>query len=267
MSVLADRFPAIEKVGLGDGAFAGNVIDVLPPFLLFGFREVMDRVAGWENIPLDLADVYDEIDDPEAFSISFAEPSAAASRSATLSLQAESQTPTQRFCNRDGRFIDNPMDPVRLNRIKMAGFALKTAVDVWSGFIPESIGLDLVGFGLSGVPVFAKPIMQTIKGAIEVIQAGVETHRQNLRICRNRLREIESHLIECRVFLEYKRQPANDEAYAFVEAKVSEFDDVTTTWNKPLIKDSMNKAQKARSTQRYGEAYKHLCSAYQLLGQ
>jgi hypothetical protein len=267
MSSMADRFPAIEKVGLGDGLFAETVIDVLPPFVLFGFKQVMDRVAGWEEIPLDLIDVYNEIADPEAFSISFAEPAAADSRSANLQQQGVLATPTQKFCYVRAYRVDNPTDPVRLNRIKMAGFALKTAVDVWAEFSPDDIGGSLVGEGVYGVPTFVRAVLKGVKGAIEVIQAGVETYRQNLGICRSRLREIESHLVTCAEFAEYKQRTANDEAYDFVNSKVKEFGGIGFKRKGGTAQAFLDKAKDLRNEEKWLPAYRQLCKAYEVLGE
>jgi hypothetical protein len=262
MSALTDRFPAIEKVGLGDGAFAEDVIEILPPFILFGFQQVMDKVAGWEDIPLDLLDVFDEIADPEAFSVSFLEPSAAARQSASTSQATAQLTPTQRFCEKRAYRVDNPTDSIRLNRIKSAGFALKTAVDIWSEFAPDKVGGSLVGEGVYGIPVFAKPIVKAIKGAIEIIQFQVETYRQNLDVCRNRLREIETHLASCVQFAEYRRQPANDEVYAFVEKKIEEFGSPSRS----RAQRHLDAATSNRDNQLWGRAYNDLCRAYHALG-
>lgn len=276
MSALAARFPAIEKVGLGDGDFSERVIEILPPFMLFGFHQVMERVAGWEDIPLDLLDVYDEIADPEAFSISFLEPSASAKQASSTSQATAQSTPTQKFCEKRADRVDDATDPIRLNRIKSAGFALKTAVDVWSEFAPDDVGGSLVGEGVYGIPVFAKPVVKAIKGAIEVIQFQIETYRQNLGVCRSRLREIETHLVQCIQFAEYKQQPANDEAYALVEKKVGDFEAASGQppsqsqygWGRPppSARTYLDRAAVHRDSQRWGAAYSDLCRAYQALG-
>lgn len=266
VSALSDHFPAVEKLGLNDGMFAEEVIEVLPPFVLFGFKEVMDRVAGWEDIPIDLLDVFDEIDDPEAFSISFFEPATATRQSATsASLASAGSSASDRFCgSRIGRV--KAWDPVRLNRIKSAGFALKTAVDVWSEFAPDKFGASLIGEGVYGIPLFAKPIVKAIKGVIEVIQFQVETYRQNLGICRDRLREseaklreIETHLVSCAQFAGYKQKAGNDEVYAFVAEKFEEF-------GRPREADRyLTAARHARTYQQWSMAYRNLCLSYQSL--
>jgi len=276
MSALSTRFPAIEKVGLGDGDFSEQVIEILPPFILFGFHQVMERVAGWEDIPLDLLDVYDEIADPEAFSISFFEPSTAARQASSTSQATSAQsTPTRNFCEKRADRVDNATDPIRLNRIKSAGFALKTAVDVWSEFATDEVGASLIGEGFYGIPVFTKPIMKAIKGAIEVIQFQIETYRQNLGVCRNQLREIETHLAQCIQFAEYKQQAANDEAYALVEKKVEQFEAEAVQpqsqqgpWRKqpPTARGYLDEAAAHRANQEWGAAFSDLCRAYQRLG-
>jgi len=274
MSALGARFPAIEKVGLGDGEFTEQVIEILPPFILFGFHQVMERVAGWEDIPLDLLDVYDEIADPEAFSVSFFEPSSAPQVASASQASAAQETPTQVFCRKRADRVDNATDSIRLNRIKSAGFALKTAVDVWSEFAPDKVGGSLIGEGVYGIPIFAKPIVKAIKGGIEIIQFQIETYRQNLAVCRNRQREIETHLARCTQFAEYRQQPANDEAYAFVEKKAAEFEtsgqpqgDPHTPWGRPPSSQTyLDRAADHRSRQEWGAAYSDLCRAYQRLG-
>jgi len=277
MSALAARFPAIEKVGLGDGDFTERVIEILPPFVLFGFHQVMERVAGWQDIPLDLLDVYDEIADPEAFSISFFEPSASVRQTSSPSQATAAQdTPTRIFCRERADRVDDATDSIRLNRIKSAGFALKTAVDVWSEFAPDKVGGSLIGEGVYGIPIFAKPVVKAIKGAIEIIQFQIETYRQNLGVCRSRLREIETHLVQCSQFAEYKQQPANDEAYALVERKVEEFEAAPGQpqsqpqrgWGRTPVsaRTYLDRAAVKREGEQWGAAYSDLCSAYQSLG-
>lgn len=278
ISSLADRFPAVEKVGLGDGVFAEGVIDILPPFVLFAMHEVMDRVAGWEDIPLDLIDVFDEIDDAEAFSIDFFEAGTATRQAAgPVRLAGAQQSPTDRFCSKRADRVKEAWDPVRLNRIKSAGFALRTAVNVWSEFAVDQVGGSLIGEGVYGIKMPVRAVLKGITGLIEVIQFQVETYRQNLGICRDRLREseakeqedeakaqarlreIETHLVSCAQFAEYKRQEANDEVYAFVEAKVEEF-------GTPFEANRYLKtARDARNLQQWSRAYRNLCLSYQAL--
>lgn len=271
MSSLRDRFPVVEKVGLGEAHFGEDVVEALPPFLLFGFKEAMDRVAGWEDIPLDLIDLFDEIDDPEAFSISFSGRSTATQQSsAAVGGAATGPTPTEEFCADRQNRVDRGVDPVSLNDIKRAGFALKTAVDVWSEFMPESVEATVVGMGTK-VPLPAKGLVKMLKGVIEVVQFQVETHRQNLETCRSRKREaqarehqIEGHLAGCLMFAEYKKRDAIDEAYDLVERKwKDDFQQASPSTTQYFLRRANNN----RSYGRYGAAFKDLCDAYQALGE
>src|SRR3546814_6187756 len=91
LSALSDRLPAVQKLGIGDGQAMRQIIDRLPPFVLFAVYEAMERMPDWRTIPQVLADIYDEIGDPDAFSVGY-EPRA------TMSLPGSAEpTPTPTF--------------------------------------------------------------------------------------------------------------------------------------------------------------------------
>ena len=68
MADLKSKFPQVERQGLGDGHHLAEIIDRVPPLVLFGIYELLRLVPDWQNTPQNLADLFDEIGDTEAFS-------------------------------------------------------------------------------------------------------------------------------------------------------------------------------------------------------
>ncbi|MGH9807390.1 MAG: hypothetical protein ACRD9W_09025, partial [Terriglobia bacterium] len=103
---LKSRFPQIEKHGLGDGENLADIIDHMPPLVLFGVYEIFQRVPNWQDIPANLAALSDEIGDPDAFSLELplVSPTAAMSvaKAGAMPTDANFGTPetkTEIFCS------------------------------------------------------------------------------------------------------------------------------------------------------------------------
>ena len=66
---LRNRFPQIDQYGLGDGEPLADIITTRRLSVLFGLYDFLRRVPNWQDIPEDFASLYDEIGDPDAFSL------------------------------------------------------------------------------------------------------------------------------------------------------------------------------------------------------
>lgn len=258
---LRSRFPAVEKLGLAGGGFGAGFVDIAPGFVLFGLHEILDRVPDWEYIPADLADIYDEIGDADAFSIEWRNEPAARAKVAGSTLP----TPTQKFCTLKRFRVDRPMDPVRLNRIKMGIAVLKTIVGASAEFMPDQLGADLVGEGACCLKFPFGPALKAVSSTIELIAGAFETYRANLNVCRDREREIELHLTGCAALLEYKMEDANTEAHSFVARKIEEakLGNLSTESSQ----QHLSQADFRRRKSQWGLAYRQLCDAYKKLGE
>ena len=224
IAALKSRFPQIEQHGLGDGEHLADVIHHLPPLVLFGFYEAFQRIPNWQDTPQNLADVYDEVGDPDAFS---AEPLGA---SVVMVASDKSQTggsviavpPKQssfgspengirKFCSK-GKELNATGSNVRYNRVKMALTWVSNMLDGTSEFLDADYVVELIGEGGS-VPVFIKGGMKTIGKVIESIFVSLDTYRANLDICR----QIETDVAQGTILATYRTRDGVKTAYWVVK--------------------------------------------------
>jgi hypothetical protein len=260
MADLKQRYEVIDRLGLGDGTFLANLADEMPPFVLFGLHEIFQRMPGWQDIPLDLADVFDEIGDPDAFAvdsgIAFGVTAGTRARAAAVSAQAatEPETATDKFCT---KLAKRTVDQVKVNRMKAFVFLLKSVFDAASEYPPEDANLSLIGEGAGSLKIPLKPFLVTVKVTIEVIQNFVETWRANVGVCR----AIEVDLAGCTKLAEYRTSPAgNDKAYFLVKAVITGLDDQGV--DVAVAKELLKKAENARDNSNWHKSFDRLCEAY-----
>jgi len=227
IAALKSRFPQIEQHGLGDGEHLADVIDHLPPLVLFGFYEAFQRIPNWQDTPQNLADVYDEVGDPDAFS---AEPLGASAATAATVASAKNQAggsiiavpPKQSsfgspengirmFCSK-GKELNATGSNVRYNRVKMALTWVSNMLDGTSEFLDADYVVELIGEGAS-VPVFIKGGMKTIGKVIESIFVSLDTYRANLDICR----QIETDVAQGTILATYRTRDGVKTAYWVVK--------------------------------------------------
>ncbi len=208
MAALKSRFPHIAKHGLGDGTIAVDVIDVLPPLALFGLYETLNKVPNWQDTPQNLSDLYDEIDDPDAFS----EEPLGASHAIAASFvrvapkstsfgggQTNFGSPVTKldvFCSKGKQLR---ADPVRLNRVRAGWSWIANGLDGGAELAPESISVTLLGEG-TAVPVPLKGLLKLTAKVIESIFASVDAHRANLGLCR----QIETDVAQRASLVDYR---------------------------------------------------------------
>jgi hypothetical protein len=185
---LKDRFPVLAQQGLGDTYFA-DATDILPPFVLFGLYEILQRIPDWQSLPDDLADLSDELGDAQIFAVSLkASPRAAPAhlvRRLTLCVGqgcfGPAETPAKEFCSNGYQPL---VDPVRLNELKARIYAWKDLFDALNAGAPPGLVVDVAGEGGGDFPDPAKALFKDISDALDVILNAVATHQSNLAVCR-----------------------------------------------------------------------------------
>lgn len=72
-SALSDRFPIIEKTRFSNAdQIIEKFVDLPPPVVLWGFHEVWERTPILQQLPMELELIFEELNDPELFSLELA---------------------------------------------------------------------------------------------------------------------------------------------------------------------------------------------------
>ena len=277
-SSLSDRFPVVDKLGLSDAPVLTRLLDKLPPIILFPIYETMSRMPDWNKLPEQLASIYDEIADPDVFSVrlsplSVADTSgfaATAYTTASFTTSASTiNTPTERFCESHTDRLDKGIDPVRLNRIKLFISYLKAVFDIIGEVPPKDQNLELVGEGGSlPIPNAFKMIVH----AINFIQDAVQTYRNNIQICRDlrnaerdRNLQLEIQVAQCLQLADFVLPGTRDDIYDLVTNKVN----VASQYGLPVDSSlkSIRLADNFRAAGMWKSAYLKLCDAYKKIGE
>jgi len=262
MANLKSMFPQIEQHGLGDGTILVDIIDTLPPFVLFGFYEILNKVPNWQDTPQNLAALYDEISDADAFS---AEPLGA---SAATAASIASVTPNGAsggqgafgppgtkldiFCSEGKQLRD---DPVHLNRVRANWTWLANMLDGIGEAAPDWYDITLAGEG-ADIPVPVKAFIKTAGKVIESIFASVDAYRANLALCK----QIETDVAQRAPLLEYRTAAGNKDAYWAVKGVVQ-----AQGHSSPTADALLSDAGNFYSEDRYKDAYRKICDAYAAL--
>jgi hypothetical protein len=258
MADLKDRFPQIEKHGLGDGTLLVNIIDHTPPLVLFGLHEILERVPGWQDIPQNLADLYDEIGDPDAFSSELpgASPAAAASVvRVTVKAGGGQQnfgplmTKTDTFCSKGKQ---PGIDPVKLNRLKATFVAIKDALGGLADNMENSITVTVAGTSAS-VPNTTKRLLTVMAQSIDAVWAAVDAHRANLDVCK----KIETDIAQRTPLLEYRTTAGNKKAYWVVKGIIQAQGNFS-----PAAESLLTEAGNLHRNYMWQAAYNKICDAY-----
>ncbi len=264
MAELKTRFPQVEKQGLGDGGNLAEVIDRLPPVVLFGLHQTLDKVPGWQQMPQNLADLHDEVDDPDAFSdepldgaiaskIAGERYLAADVRSRPAAPQASFGVPGTRldfFCSAGKRL---GTDPVRFNRVRATWTWMSKLLDGSSELVPEAMMVVVAGEGTE-VPNPLKGIMKLTASVIESIFASVDAYRANLELCS----KIESDVAACTPLKEYRTKAGVLKTYWTVIGVMHANDESPDA----AVDAALDEAGRAFSKARYQDAYRKVCDAY-----
>jgi hypothetical protein len=268
-SDLSDKFPIIQRLGLQDAPVLTAVIERMPPVLLFPLYQGMSRTADWQNIPTELASIYDEIGDPEAFAIPFGGGNQSGFTTASYSAaSAADPTPTEKFCDSHRQKLDTQLDPIRLNRIQLSISALTTVLNMIGELQPVVAGGTLLG---EGVVVPLPTVTNAIAFAIFWIQDAVGKYRENLSVCRDNrdagraaAKEIQLHLAQCLPLADYLYDSGYEKVRRQVERQIQRAADV----GMPTIESDLSyqNAQRQKVQGYRTEAYRGLCDAYQKIG-
>jgi hypothetical protein len=262
MADLKTRFPQIEKNGLGDGEAAADIIDHLPPLVLFGLYDILRRVPSWQDVPTDLADLYDEIGDPDAFSLEL--PGGRQASAVTLAtvrplsasiLFEPPATITDLFCSKGKQ---RTWDAVRLNRLRAFFLLIKSIFDDGSEYAPDWYPITLVGEG-AAVPIPLKGVFKGVADGVDAILAAVDAHLSNLGLCR----QIETDVAQRVPLVEYRTAKGVRNAYWVVYGilGVQRGSGVDETRATAQLLAAANLIRNSK----WKEAYSSICDAYALL--
>ena len=247
------NFQVIEKVGL-DGSRAENTIMKTPPIILFALYEVMNRMPDWRKMPGKLQSIFDEIGDPDVFSVRLEEIE-----------DNLGKTPTQRFCDRWEKRVDKELDPVRLNRIELYVYTIRQFLNLWNKLIHETVGVTLVGEGNESViPNPLRAYLALAEITFDVVQRGAQTFRDNLNVCRANRREIEIQIAECLDLVDFILPSKRDDIYNLVKTKVENAGDESIPV--AISQKHIASAEVFREKGKWKKAYKKLCVAYKRIG-
>jgi hypothetical protein len=264
---LADRLPMLAKAGVGDAGRFTTIVDRTPPFLLFFLKEALDVVPEWDAVPADLAEIYDEVDDRDAFTSDWT-PARHRSRASETTGRAAADT----FCAKKADRVTNPtFDKVALNRWKAGITTLKLVVGAVAEFIPEEVGGSILGEGLSNVKIPLQAVIKAIASAVEVSGTFLDTYQANLEVCRARIaateqhsRDVETNLANCTGLNVYRTSIGNDEAYALLTAMLTDAE--ANAQNVGAARSQLRIVDNYRGQKRWGLAYKFMCKSYARIG-
>ena len=272
LSNLPPEIEAIQKFGFRDAAIARKIISNMPPILLFALNDKFKNISEWQLIPADINDIFNEIDDPEVFSLRLNE-AEGLGVAAINQVGPLARTKTQRFCRLradrlDGDRVFDGVDPVRLNRLNIILTSFEATLSAACDSLPDDIDLSgtVLGEGAgSAAPDVLKIILCASAAVPKIIAQAINTHRANIGLCLDRYAEIEDRLASCALYSDFTLdEAANEEYYDLVLRRL------TTAFNND-IPTSKSVKEYTDSTDflaagNYGAAYQHLCLSYTKIG-
>ena len=261
MAELKDRFPVIQEAGLGDTTLLADMVKILPPFVLFGIHEFLNRIPGWQDLPVELADIYDEIGDAEAFSTvrdssaQFAAASIASDRKAAQAAGwGKFETPLERFCSR-GKEPRVNSDNVRFNRVQALLNQFKFHFDTASEFPDDKADFTLAGFGTS-IKIPTKAFLKLISNTVDAVRDLHGTYRANLAECA----AIEADLAGNVKLVKYRTKEGSRQAAAVVQGVLNR--PSLAAVDKRNANAWLSQARQKANASDWKGAYNALCEAY-----
>ena len=261
MSELKDRFPVVQEAGLGDTTLFADMVKILPPFVLFGIHEFLNRIPGWQDLPVVLADIFDEIDDAEAFSTvrdSSAQVTTASVTSGMKTVQAAGwgkfETPLEKFCVK-GKEPNVKGDNVRFHRVQAILNQFKIHFDTASEFPDDKADFTLGGFGTS-IKIPTKAFLKLISNTVDAVRDLHATHRANLAECA----AIEADVADCVPLVKYRTRAGSREAAAVVQGVLNRSS--LAEVNKKAANGLLTQAKQWALISDWKAAYSLLCQAY-----
>jgi len=263
MAELKDRFPVLQQHGLGDTDFFAELVKIVPPFALFGLHEILKRIPDWQDLPVDLADVFDEIGDSEAFS-TLIQASTQASTGVKTALATTAAAPGlgkalndfETFCSKGKEAL---IDDVRFNRLKGQMTRWKNRFDSSSEWVPEEANVVLVGMGIGNIKMPAKPFFKTVSNALDSVHDMMETYRNNLDLCA----QVEADLAARAPLVQYRSQAGFRKAYFVFQGVLNRSS--LNSLDKTNANSLRDLAKKKYSEGKWKDAYGFLCDAYAAL--
>jgi hypothetical protein len=272
MADLKSKFPQIERQGLGNGELLAEIIDHVPPLILFAIYETLRLVPDWQATPQNLANLFDQIGDADAFS---AEPLGASPAIAPTDAGVRAKaaffpfpptgqavfgspvTKTHIFCSKGKQLRD---DPVKLNRVRAGWTWVSNMLDGLAEFSEEDVTVELVGEGGS-VPVVIKGVMKSAAKVIESIFASVDAYRANLGLCK----QVETDVAQSAMLVDYRTAYGVATAYWVVRGVMNR--PSMASIDKTTANSRLDEAGNlyGQATPDYIAAYGKICAAYTAL--
>jgi hypothetical protein len=255
-----------------DGSRFGKIVDDTPPFLLFFLDEALREVPEWELVPHDLAEIYDEVGDPDAFASAW-EPARARRPQAQAEYAAAAERgAAETFCaNKADRVTDPRLDKIALNRWKAGLTTAKLTVAAFAEFMPDAVGGAVLGEGLSDIKIPVQAIVKAIASALEASGVFFDTFQANLDFCRAQLaaaqqhrRDLENDLATCTSLNVYRTKDGNDEAYDLLSDLLTAAD--AGQQSIAAARSAVRIVDNYRGRRQWRVAYKFMCKAYARIG-
>jgi hypothetical protein len=273
ISDLPPEIEAIQRLGLRDLSIAEKIINIAPPIILFALHERLNNIPNWQQIPVDLLDILDEIDDPDIFSLKLNDEESL-DLAITSSVGPLDRTKTQRYCRLRANRLDSDrifdgVDPIRLNRLQVILTYFKLTFDVSAESLPDDVNIvaTLLGEGAgTGIPNISKSLVKVPGALIELILTAIDAHRTNIDLCLDRFDEVESRIASCTRDAEFILDiAANEEYYDLVMRRLnSAFNaEIPTSKSVEFYNASINFIEAGS----YESAYLKLCDAYNAIGR
>jgi hypothetical protein len=210
---------------------------------------------------VDLADFFDEIGDPEVFSVGIP-PSP---QVAVVSVKARSLpgfgptiSPAEDFCSKGKEPL---LDPVRSNHLKALLFRWKNRFDSFSEYPPDEANISLVGEGGGAVKIPAKAFLKSVSNAIDSILNLADTYRANLDVCKR----IETDVAQCTPLAEYRTSAGTRMAYWVVYGIVNRRSTADAKLNTTAAKQQLDEAAFYYGSSNWKQTYTQICRAYAAL--
>ena len=266
MAELKERFPVLQQHGIGDTTFFADLVQIVPPVFLFGIHEILKRIPDWQDLPVDLADIFDELGDSDIF-VTNVEPSpqvAATSLADGMKTALATARPAAGWGNKFGAPLEKfcskgkeaRIDDVRFNRLKGVVTRWKNRFDSLSEYPDDDAEITLAGEGAFKIKLPTKPFLKTVSNALDSLHDMMETHRANLELCA----KIEADVAACTPLVTYRTQAGSKAAAAVVTGvlnRTSIADRDKTDANRWLAQ-----ARNRANASNWKGAFESLCLAY-----
>jgi hypothetical protein len=285
LSELKNDLPVLKNVGFQDSGPIATAVLKTPYLALYSLYKTLDLAPGWQQLPVDLKDLINEIDDPDIFNLELNSGSHSSQLKLTDSNRLSSvsafrdSTKTQKFCARRADKFDgvgrglngnrDGWDQIRINRWKLYFEFYGEYWEFVINLIPDDIdiGASILGEGGTlGIPrVLFTFVFEHVPLIIKTVMRILDVHEKNIDVCKSRFAEVEGRLATCRYFTEFVLDAsARDEYYQLVQRRFDMADEaeISHAQSDFLIR----KSEKKLESNDFAQAYTSLCDAYKSIG-